>query len=336
MGPPRPRFQGSSVAGDKGVAMRVGIDIGGTKVALRLFDESGRILVRERAKTRKHEGYRTVLEDVVRLVRVAAVDQGIGPEELALVGVAAAGQIDPACGSVIVSPNLHWTNVPFRSDLEEALGAPVRIENDVNAATYGEWRFGLERPARDVVGIFLGTGVGGGLILDGRLHRGSSGVGGEVGHITLNPYGYPCRCGNRGCFETYCGGSYVAERAREKLREGYRGTLWDVIEGQPRDLHLGHIEKAAGLGDEYCAAVWEEIVEYLGAGMQTIANLLNPEVIILGGGVVMGTERLVDEARTVMERRAMTGTLAGLRVVKGRLGEDAATMGVAFMDERGT
>ena len=152
----------------------------------------------------------------------------------------------------------------------------------------------------------IGTGIGGGLILGGTIYRGFSNVGGELGHITLNPWGYRCNCGNTGCFEAYCGGLYITSRIRQHIEEGYRGKIWELIGGDIEALHPGYIEEAAARGDDLCARTWREVIEYLGCALQSIANLLNPEVIMLGGRVILGTSRLVDEAVAVMRRRAMS------------------------------
>jgi len=311
--------------------MRIGIDIGGTKIAAGLVNQSGQVIRHKKVKTDARNGYPSVRDQIHRLVRDLFSEAGIKADSIERIGIACAGQIDQRTETILFSPNLNWSNVPLKHDIEGATGIETFIENDVNAGTYGEWKFGFHGESSNVVGIFIGTGIGGGLILNRRLFRGSHGVGGELGHITLNPHGYPCKCGNRGCFEAYCGGSYIANRAREQLAQGYRGKLWDVIEGRVDELHAGHVEQAYLSGDDLCTEIWQEVIEYLGVALQSIANLLNPELIIFGGGVVAGTKRLIDEARPVMERRAMQASVAGLKIERARLGNDAALLGAAFM-----
>ena len=183
-----------------------------------------------------------------------------------------------------------------------------------------------------MVGIFVGTGIGGGLIINRKLYRGYTNVGGELGHITVNPYGYKCNCGNNGCFEAYCGGLYITGRVQEKIKSGYRGRIWDIIGGNVDILQTGHIEEACLSGDEFCVYAWREVIEYMGAAMASIANLINPEVIILGGGVVYGTRYFVDDIRDVMEKRAMPASIRGLKIEKAILGEDSAIMGAVFTE----
>ncbi len=311
--------------------MRIGIDIGGTKIVAGLVSEAGRVTARQKIKTESHLGYPAIREKIERLVHELLATARVKEKSIKRMGISCAGQIDHEAGTIIFSPNLHWQNAPLKRDLEGAFGIETSIENDVNAATYGEWRFGFNKSGSDVVGIFIGTGVGGGLILNGKLFRGSSFVGGELGHITLNPYGYPCRCGNTGCFEAYCGGSYIASRAKKHLEQGYKGKLWDVIKGDIEAVNASHIEEAWLLGDDLCRELWGEVIEYLGAGLQSTANLLNPGLIIFGGGVIAGTKRLVEEAKKVMERRAMPASVADLRVERARLGDDAIILGAAFV-----
>ena len=312
--------------------MRIGIDLGGTKVVAGLVDDVGRVTLKEKIPTRKGRGYKGVRDALIRLVQRISEESKIESRDVERIGVAAAGQIDEKSKNILFSPNLGWRNVPLKNDIERSCGIETFIENDVNAATYGEWRFGLNGVPRDVIGVFVGTGVGGGLIFDGRLYRGFSNVGGELGHITVNPYGYRCHCGNTGCFEAYCGGSYIVERVRSEIAGGYRGRIWDVLEGNLDALNTGHIEEACLLGDSLCTKVWNEVVEYMGAALASLVNLLNPQVIILGGGVVYGSKYLVEQAKAVMEARAMKASLKGLRIEKARLGENAGIIGAAFVE----
>jgi glucokinase len=315
-------------------SMRIGIDIGGTKIAAGIIQEDGRILRQKKVRTDVQEGYPAVRNQIDVLVRALLLEEGAEPASIKKIGIACAGQIEQETQKVLFSPNLNWKDVPLKQDIEQVTGIPTSVDNDVNAGTYGEWKFGLNGECSNVIGIFIGTGIGGGLILNGGLYRGAHGVAGEIGHMTLNPYGYTCHCGNRGCFEAYCGGIYIENRVRESLRQGYRGKLWDSIGGDVSGLNAGHVEQGYLMGDELCKKVWEEIVEYLGSALQSIANLLNPELIILGGGVVAGTKLLVDGARAVMMRRALQASMSCLRIERAKMGEDATLLGAAFLMDK--
>jgi glucokinase len=220
----------------------------------------------------------------------------------------------------------------LRDDIEAALKVHAFVDNDVNAATYGEWRFGAARGADNVLGVFIGTGIGGGIIIHGKVYRGSYNAGAEIGHLTLNPFGYPCNCGNTGCFEAYCGGRYIVERVKKHIKNGYRGKLWGLIHGDIAAINAGHVESGAALGDELCETIWTEVLEYLGAGLASMANLLNPEIIVLGGGVVYGTRHLIEDVKPILKKRAMAASLKNTKLVKAKLREDAAIIGAAFVE----
>jgi glucokinase len=312
--------------------MRIGIDIGGTKIIGGLVDKSGLVTCKIKIPTEREKGYAGVKENIAGLIGTIVNRGNTEIEKIERVGIACAGQIDKTTKNILFSPNLDWHNVPLKDDIEKLCSIETFIENDVNAGVYGEWKLGLKEVPEDVIGVFMGTGIGGGLIINRRLCRGFSGVGGEVGHITLNPYGYKCKCGNTGCFEAYCGGSYIIERVKTEIEQGYRGKIWDIAEGNIDSLHTGHIEEAYMAGDALCKRMWTEVIEYTGVALASLVNLLNPEVIILGGGVVYGSRYFMEDVRIVMEKRAMQASLAGLKIVKAQLGEDAGIVGAAFAE----
>ena len=312
--------------------MRIGIDIGGTKIIGGIVERKGKVEITHRLPTGGKEGYRRVRERAIELINTILRESGVSRNEIKRIGIAAAGQIDKNSGTIIFSPNLGWHNAPLKKDMEKIFDAEVVIENDVNAATFGEWKFGLKERSRNVIGVFVGTGIGGGIIIDGRIYRGFSNVGGEIGHMIVNPHGYRCNCGNSGCFEAYCGGSYIVDRVRKSIYEGYRGKIWDLVEGNVDKLHTGHIEEAYLLGDTLCKSIWGETIEYMGAGLASLVNLFNPEIIVMGGGVINGSKQLIEDACTVMKKRAMKASLKDVRVERARHGDNAAIMGVAFID----
>jgi glucokinase len=313
--------------------MRIGVDIGGTKIIAGVIGEDGSVILTKRILAETSKGYEGIRDDIIMLIQEMIQGAGVEKRNIEQIGIAAAGQIEKGSYKILFSPNLGWHNVALRDDIEKALNVKTHIENDVNAATYGEWKLGLKGVPKDVLGIFIGTGIGGGLIFDGKLYRGFSNVGAEVGHTILNPYGYRCNCGSNGCFEAYCGGWYIVERVKKMIQEGYKGKIGDIINGDMANLHAGTIEEASLLGDERCASVWQEVVEYLGAGIASLVNLLNPEIVVLGGGVIYGTKHLIDDMKVVLKKRAMTESLRGLRIEKARLGEESALLGVSYIDE---
>jgi len=312
--------------------MRIGIDIGGTKIVAGIVDNSGKVTARKKIFVGRHKSYPIVRDTIIQLVRGILSENTIHRESMDRIGVASAGQIDKEFKKIIFSPNLGWHNVPLRDDIEAALKVHAFVDNDVNAATYGEWRFGAARGADNVLGVFIGTGIGGGIIIHGKVYRGFQNAGAEIGHTTLNPFGYPCNCGNTGCLEAYCGGTYIIERVKKPIESGYRGKIWELINGDMATLNAGHIESGAALGDDLCETVWTEVLEYLGAGLASMTNLLNPEIIVLGGGVVYGTRHLIEDVKPILKKRAMAASLKNLKLVKAKLREDAAIIGAAFVE----
>lgn len=313
--------------------MRIGIDIGGSKIAAGLVDMSGKVTARRKVLIGRVRRYPVVRDAILDLVDQIRSKWSGHKESIDRIGIACAGQIDCATGNILFSPNLGWRNAPLCRDVEKGCSIETFIENDVNAAIYGEWKFALHGSCPYVLGVYLGTGVGGGIIIDGKVYRGFLHVGGEVGHMTLNPDGYLCNCGNRGCFEAYCGGAYIVDRVKKRLSSGYRGKIWELIDGDIDALHAGHVEEGAMLNDDLCNTVWKETLEYLGAGLASLANVLNPGIIILGGGVVYGTRRLIDDVKPIMEKRAMAPSVKNMKVIGARLKEDAAIMGAAFSEQ---
>jgi glucokinase len=312
--------------------MRIGIDIGGTKIIAGIVDKSGRVVAKKKIFVGHHKSYPVVRDAIIQLVRDILSNSSARLDSLERIGVASAGQIDKEFSKIIFSPNLGWRNVPLRVDIEASLKIDAFIENDVNAATYGEWRFGAAKGAEDVLGVFIGTGIGGGIILHRKIYRGFQNAGAEIGHIILNPFGYPCNCGNSGCFEAYCGGAYLVERVKKHIKSGYRGKVWELINGDMSTLNAGHIESGADVGDELCENLWAEMLEYLGAGLASMVNLLNPGIIVLGGGVVYGTRHLIHDLKPILKKRAMAASLRNMKLVKARLKEDAAIIGAAFVE----
>lgn len=305
--------------------MRIGIDIGGTKVLLGLIDENGRLLEKRKIKLDTKE-YELILERIIKEI------ERLGRrEKIKKIGVAVAGQIEKGSGRILFSPNLKWHSFSIKENLEERLGIEVIVENDVNAATYGEWLFGLNGLPEHVIGVFIGTGIGGGIIIDRKLYRGFSEIGGEIGHMILNPKGYRCNCGRMGCFEAFCGGFYITERVKEKLKKGYRGKIYEIIEGKIENLHTGHIERAYLLGDKLCEEIWKEVIEYLAIGLANLINIFDPQVLLLGGGVVYGSRFLLREVSISLQGKALEASLQAVKILKAKLQEDAALLGVAFI-----
>jgi glucokinase len=308
----------------------IGIDIGGTAIKIALVRGDGTLTASTQVPTQAAAGAEAAVPRIVEAVLGLARDRGLAPGALQVAGIASAGIIDAERALVLDAPNLRgWEHQPFAAAIGRGLGIEFLLENDVNAMAFGEWKCGAGRGTRHLLCLTLGTGVGGGLVLDGKLYHGARGAAGEVGHITLRRDGPPCRCGSTGCLERYVGADYIVERAREFMRSEARpSVLRDVA---PADLSPRRIAAAATAGDQLARDVLAETGRWLGVGLASLANVLNPERIVIGGGIAAAGEWILEPARATLRERAMEvpGTTAS--VVPATLGNHAAVVGAALL-----
>jgi glucokinase len=307
-------------------ARRVGIDLGGTKIAGVLLNEDAVVLARRREESDAARGPAAIVATIARMVGELAGEAGGWS-----VGVGVAGQVDPASGVVAHAPNLGWIDYPLRERLSERLGRAVHVLNDVQAATFAEWRLGAGRGEQDIVCVFAGTGVGGGCVVDGRLQRGAGGSAGELGHIPVSLHGPACRCGARGCVEAYAGGWALARRAVETMRArpeqtaGIRAQL-----GDDGEVTASHLVMAAAAGDEVAADLLQEAGTALGACAVAIVNAFNPAMLILGGGVMEAVPALAVAVQRAVRLSALQSAAQRVRIVPAALGGDAGAVGAAL------
>ncbi len=314
--------------------LTIGVDLGGTKVEAALVNDRGEIVGASRRLTGPERGASGVLADLVGCLAEDCLPAAEHP--VLAVGVGVAGQVDPETGTVLHAPNLKWDSFPLKERLEEAIDLPVFVFNDVQAATYGEWTCGAGRGVGDLVCLFVGTGIGGGVVSHGSLVRGCGGTAGELGHTTIDWRGPPCTCRNRGCLEAFAAGWAIARRAREgvaeRAAEGRR--LLALADGAIEHVTAKTVAQAARDGDPLAERLVRETGEALGTGVASIANAFNPCLVILGGGVIEGMPQLVDLAAEEARRRALAAALRPLRVQRGELGRHAGTVGAALWARR--
>lgn len=305
----------------------LGIDIGGTKLAVGVAAEDGRLLSTGLAPTHASDGPDAVIGRVVELANRALSDAGLTAGDLAAIGVGCTGPLDTVTGIVHDPPNMPgWYAVPVGAHLAEAFGRPVVIDNDANAAAMGEYRFGAGRGFSDLFYATISTGIGAGLVLDGRLYRGVNGNAVEVGHMTVAYQGRRCNCGRRGCLEAYASGPAIAERAREALSTGERSTLQDRA-GGVEAITAADVSAAAVAGDPLARRIWDETTEVLGAGIANVLNAFNPGRVILGGGVTKAGDALFDPVRRLAHEQAFGPLLRVADIVPAELGEQVGVLG---------
>lgn len=308
--------------------LTLGVDLGGTKVETALVDASGQILSSHRYPTNPKKGARRIMNDIA-----ACVDQCLskGEEEAQALGIGIAAQVNRS-GVVISSPNLGWQNVPLREMLEEKLRLPVVATNDVRAASWGEWHFGAGRGFNDLVVIFVGTGIGGGVISSGRMLEGCSNIAGELGHITLIANGRNCHCPNRGCLEAYASGWAIAERAQEAVGDNPEaGKTLSSLAGSTENITGAVVNQAYREGDLLAFQLIKETAQYLSAGLVGIVNAFNPCLLVLGGGVIEANPEMIKTIEADIQKRALKPAAESLKVVKAALGNQAGIVGAAAL-----
>ncbi len=315
----------------------LGLDIGGTKTSVSLGRPDGTVLETRRIPTQAQEGPDRWWARTKNLARELLRDRGIEDAALTAVGVAAPGPMSVARGAMIAPPNLPgWRDVPVVAPLQAEFGRPVYINNDANASALAEYHFGEYRGESDLVFLTLSTGIGAGVISGGRLLQGARDLAGEVGHHVLDPDGPPCPCGQRGCFEVYCGGLNVARRFRARLAAGERSAALDEAGGDPARLDFRAIAAAAQRGDPPALEVWEEFVERLAQGVGTCLMFFNPNVVLLGTIAVHLGERLLAPLRAALPRYAWAVNRDGVRVAASALGARIGDYGALAVAVAGT
>jgi len=313
------------------------VDLGGSKILSVIAEDDGRRLGEDRRSTSAEEGPELVLERVVGSLEEALAKAGLQQGDLAAVGICSPGPCDIGVGVICSAPNLPgWQDVPICRYVEERMGVPTRLENDATAAAVGEHVYGAGRGCRHVIYMTVSTGIGGGLVIDGRLYRGATGVAAELGHMTIDPHGPVCGCGNRGCLEALASGTAIAARGEELVAQGGSALLAKLAQEQGR-LTAETVAQAAGQGDIACQDIIRRAGYYLGIGFASYLNIFNPELIIIGGGLAKVGDLLLAPARAEMEARAMPEALKAVQLKLAELGDHAGVMGmVALLREGAT
>ncbi len=316
----------------------IGIDIGGTKVSGGIVDEHGQIVARARRHTPERSKSPQVVEDtIVSVVHelLEALDSGqvqASAGQVVAVGIGAAGFVGADGATVVFAPHLSWRNEPLRAALSHRVGRPIFVDNDANAAAWAEWRFGAAQGESHLVMITLGTGIGGGIVVNGHVQRGKWGIAGEFGHMQVVPDGQRCECGNRGCWEQYASGNALVREARAMIlaQSPVAQDLAARVEADPAGLTGPLITDAAKAGDPTARELLGEIGHWLGVGLANIAAALDPGGFVIGGGVSAAGDLLIDPARDTF-RRKLTGR--GYRpeatIAAASLGNDAGLIGAA-------
>ncbi len=304
----------------------VGIDVGGTKIMGGLSDTSGRILRHTTLPTEAQQGPDVVLERIERVAR--EMISGIDPGRIIGVGIGAPGPIDPFSGTLYSPPNLPGMDgVPMREIMRQRLGLPVYLANDANAAAVGEYLFGILEQVRNMIYITVSTGVGGGIIIDGKLFIGAHGMGGEVGHMTIEADGPRCNCGNTGCLEVLASGTAIARYGAALVSEGRAPILSELAEQRASAVTARLVQLAAERGERESQLIITRAGFYLGVGIVNLIHLFNTQLVVIGGGVSNLGAMLFDPIRQTVAERAMPAIRAGVEIVPANLGDQVGLLG---------
>ncbi len=316
----------------------VGVDLGGTKILAGVFDHSMDCVGTAKLSTKSERGVDKVVERIARCAQDAIDEADLTLKQVAGVGVGAPGSVDFDSGTVIFAPNLEgWKEIPLKKELEKILGVPVFIENDCNVCALGVYVAELKSKPKSMVGVFIGTGIGGGLIIDGKLYSGYGHTAGEVGHMVLEVSGPKCGCGNKGCLEALASRTAIFQQIKAGIKDGQKTLLTEMLGDDLSDLRSGDLRKAIRRGDKFVDRVIEGAAEYIGIATANLINILNPEVFVLGGGVM---EALADEMMGVIVETAkdyaMPGAMKGVEIFASKLGDNAGITGAAVLARKET
>jgi glucokinase len=316
----------------------VGVDLGGTKILAGIFKTSFESLATAKLSTKSQRGVDKVIERIARCVQDAVDEADLSLKQIAGIGIGAPGSVNFNEGTVIFAPNMEgWKDIPLKKELEKHLGVPVFVENDCNVGALGVYGVELKSKPKSMVGIFVGTGIGGGIIINGELYGGAGHTAGEIGHMVLDINGPKCGCGNKGCFEALASRTAMFQHIKTGIKEGQKTLLTEMLGNDLSDLRSNDLRKAIRKGDKFVDKVVEEAAEYIGIATANIINILNPEVVVLGGGVI---EALQDEMMSVIietaKDYAMAGSMKGVEIVASDLGDNAGITGGAVLARRHT
>jgi len=308
----------------------LGIDLGGTKILTAVVNAQGKMLSRDHSITPAKEGQEAVVKSILESTSRALGQAHIAAADLVAIGLGAPGLSNPETGILFTSPNLPgWKDVHLRDIIEKELGKKAFLINDANAAAIGELFFGAARGTRNFIYVTVSTGIGGGIIVDGKIYTGSIGMAGELGHMVIDDEGPQCNCGNRGCWETLASGTALAREVRNRIKEGAVTSILNYVDGDIDKVNAEAIHKAAQAGDRVASELITRIAYYLGVGLANLINIFNPEAIVIGGGLSNIGDMLLKPAFEEAGRRAFKQAYQAVRFARAELGGNSGVLGAA-------
>jgi len=307
------------------------VDLGGTKIIAAIVSNEHKIMAKKYRPTLADKGPQPVINRIFSTVDQLLGQRNIDLSQLEGISIAAAGAIDYDRGLITLSPNLRgWRDIPLRDIVKEKYGVTTFLINDASAAALGEYHFGAGKGVDNLIYLTVSTGIGGGIIIDGKLYSGSCGSAGEIGHMTIDVNGPKCNCANIGCLEMLASGTAVAREAVRRIKQGENSTLTEIVKGNIENITAEKVEVAARNGDSLASEVIAEAAAYLGVGLANLVNIFNPEMIIIGGGMAKAGDLLLNPTRQVVRERAFQVSAQAVCIVPAQLGEDSGILGAAI------
>lgn len=310
--------------------MFIGIDLGGTNIAVGIVDESGKILVKDSTPTLSSRGYEEIVKDMAELSFKLMEKAGIAVSDIKAVGIGSPGSIDAKNGKVFYANNLHFENTPLREEFQKYINVPVAVENDANAAAFGEYT-ATGADCECFVAVTLGTGVGGGIVIDGKIFRGFNGAAGEVGHTTLVADGVLCSCGKKGCWEAYASVTALIRQTKVAIEQHPESLMVEIMKRNNNEVSGRTAFDAAKKGDVVAQQVVDRYVKYVADGVTDMINIFQPEILVIGGGISREGEYLVEPVRKYVEEYGYNkGLIPITKIQAATLLNDAGIVGAAF------
>lgn len=317
------------------MAKRIGIDVGGTNVKIALVDDNGKIIYSNSVPTYAKMGYEYTVNNIKQAIKDLMKETNTTPSDIEGIGFDFPGQVDCKTGVVKLAPNIPgWVNVPIAQMIEDEFHIPTRIDNDVRCAALGELKFGAGRGCENFICITIGTGIGSGIVINGKVVRGATNAAGELGHIKLQMNGGPiCGCGDTGCLEAFASGPAIVAMAQDYIKGGKSTKFREMAAVEGGEITPYMVAKAAEEGDPVAKRIFEIVGEYIGIGLTSVINLLNPERVIIGGGVAESGELLLGPIRKTIKERAMVVAGNAVEIVPAQLGNSAGVIGASMLIE---
>lgn len=311
----------------------IGVDLGGTKILAGIIETAtGEVIATAKKRTKKDKGQDVILERIIKTIKMAIENSKIHLENIESIGIGAAGQIDRENGILLSAPNLKCTNLNFRKELEYEFNKPVYVGNDVEVATLGELKFGSGKGIKNFVCVFVGTGVGSGIVQDGKLYHGTTGTAGEIGHMVVSSGGRACGCGGHGCLEAHASRTAIDRKIKGSLKKGHKSIISELVDND-KMIRSSHIKQAIDVKDELVTTCLVEASEYLSNALASIVNFYNPELIILGGGLISAVDFFYEITVNKTIKKCLPTPAAQLKTAKAYLEDNAGIIGAAMLKQ---